>query len=217
MKLKHRIPMMFRALGWRIPDRLLDRDTRNMRRVAETLGPDNVVIDLGAHIGNAAIEFSMFAKRVYSFEPNPVVFTKLQSQTKRYKNISIYNRAMADRNGFIDLFFESGKNGNFFEGSTIMSGKTNVSYKNRISVETVDICEFVESLEHGPICIKMDIEGAEYVVLERLMDSGMIHRIDKVYVECHIDRIPNLTISKERVLEKARKLGVLEKIDLNWH
>lgn len=39
----------------------------------ETL-KDKVVLDIGANIGNHAIALSKIAKKVYAFEPNPVVF-----------------------------------------------------------------------------------------------------------------------------------------------
>jgi FkbM family methyltransferase len=188
-----------------------------MRRVAETLTSDDVVLDLGAHIGNASTEFAQYAGHVYAFEPNPVVYAKLVRQTRKYRNITTYNKAIFDENTFVDLFTEDGKRGNFFEGSTVMEGKSNVTYKNRTLVEAVDICDFISTLDKRPTCIKMDIEGAEYRILERLIDSGEIFKIEKIYVECHVDRVPGLVADKERIIEKAESLGVMNRIDLNWH
>ncbi len=36
-----------------------------MRRIAQEVGKNDVVIDLGAHVGNATVEFAQTAKHVY--------------------------------------------------------------------------------------------------------------------------------------------------------
>lgn len=62
----------------------------------------------------------------------------------------------------------------------------------------------------------MDIEGAEYIVLEALLNTGLLEKVRKIYVECHLDRIPELAEPKKRVLEKAAALGVFDKLDFTW-
>jgi len=91
--------------------------------MARLLTKDDVIIDLGAHIGNASIGFAHHAKEVYAFEPNNVVFAELKARTRPYRNIQIFNNAVSDKTGQMDLYFEDGKQARFYEGSTTISGK----------------------------------------------------------------------------------------------
>lgn len=216
MKPRTRLQMAIRRRGWRLPEFLIDSATRDMRDLANTMSPNDVVLDFGAHVGNATIEFAQRAKHVHAFEPNPETFGELQRQTARYTNVTLHNKIISDKAGVETLFFENVKRGKHFEGSTIMEGKTNVSYENRVDVEALDVSDFVKSLGEPVACVKMDIEGAEYRVLDRLLETGAIHDIGRLYVECHVDRIPGLAKAKEKTLEHAKAEGVLDKLDFDW-
>ncbi|MEO1561949.1 MAG: FkbM family methyltransferase [Pseudomonadota bacterium] len=216
MKPKRALRRFWMRAGIRLPEWLLDNELRAMRRMAEECAPDQVVIDLGAHVGKSAIEFAHVVREVHAFEPNPVNFAELQKQTGKYPNISIYPKAVAAQNGTTKLFFENAKPGRFYEGSTIVEGKSNVSYGKHFDVETMAIEDILQTIQSDNILIKMDIEGAEYIVLDALLASKHLDRIGKVYVECHVDRIPELKGPKEKVLAKAREIGFFDKIDFDW-
>jgi hypothetical protein len=62
----------------------------------------------------------------------------------------------------------------------------------------------------------MDIEGAEYLVLDALIASGRMHQVGKRFTECHVDRISALAEAKKRTLAAAKAAGALEKFDFNW-
>lgn len=216
MKLKSVIRQRLLQYGIRVPTLLLDIDTRAMRPLARRHSKDDVVLDLGAHVGKAAIEFSHYVQKVYAFEPNPLNFAELKNCTRNYSNIEISERAVSDETGTTRLYVEDAKPGRFYEGATIVSGKSNVSYKKHFDVETTSILDLLEEIDSDSIVIKMDIEGAEYIVLDALLCAKDLNKIRKVYVECHVDRIPELAEPKQRVLEKARALGVTDKLDFTW-
>ncbi|MEO0905810.1 MAG: FkbM family methyltransferase, partial [Pseudomonadota bacterium] len=128
MKPKHIIRNALMRLGVRLPEAFLEADMRGMRRMAQLFGKDDFVVDLGAHVGKSAIEFSHRVGQVYAFEPNPVNFAELERRTRRYQNIKTFQKAVSAENGKTQLFFEDAKPGRFYEGSTIVGGKSNVSY-----------------------------------------------------------------------------------------
>lgn len=97
-----------------------------------------------------------------------------------------------------------------------MERKTNLSYDKGVEVEVVDLAEFVHSLDTPVAVIKMDIEGAEYLVLDRLIESGAMERIGRIYAECHVDRIPGLAEHKARTLAAAQTAGQIDKLDFTW-
>lgn len=216
MSLRRYLRKRFRRAGIKLPEFLLDKDTEAMRRMARLLTKDDIVLDLGAHVGNAAIEFSHFARHVYSFEPNPFVFEELKAQTQRYDNITIFNKAISDTTGAAKLYFENAKKGRFYEGSTIVEGKSNVSYGQHYDVETISVNDVLDEIGAPVAVVKMDIEGAEYVVLDAMIASGRMDEIQKVYVECHADRIAGLAEAKKKTLAAAEAAGVLSKFDFTW-
>lgn len=216
MKPKRVLRRALMQLGVRVPDKLLDNDMRSMRRMAQIYTKSDVVIDLGSHVGKSAIEFSHCVKEVYAYEPNPINFAELSRRTRRYSNIKIFQQAISHENGRTTLYYEDAKPGRFYEGATIVSGKSNVSYTRHFDVETVSIVDLLTKIDSGSVIIKMDIEGAEYIVLDALLNTGLLEKVRKIYVECHLDRIPELAEPKRRVLEKAAALGVLGKLDFTW-
>ena len=56
---------------------------------------------------------------------------------------------------------------------------------NAVEVEVVDIISFIEDLDRDVRIIKMDIEGAEWEVMNRLIDHPVLSRIDCIFVETH--------------------------------
>lgn len=77
------------------------------------------------------------------------------------------------------LYFENVRPAKFYEGSTIVNGKTNVTYDKFHDVATVDICDVVDVINSNKIIIKMDIERAEYDVLGALINSSKCKRSKK--------------------------------------
>ncbi|MEM9798567.1 MAG: FkbM family methyltransferase [Pseudomonadota bacterium] len=205
-----------RARGIRVPDALLMKDEPFVRKVAGTLSSDDVVIDLGAHLGVASIEFAHEAAKVYAFEPHPEIFQRLQRAVAKYPKIEPVNAAVSDENGTAQLFFERPESGKIFDGSTLQTGKSNVSYENAFDVKTVRLADFVEGLGREVRLIKMDIEGAEYRVLADLIESPAIHKIGTVYVEDHCDRIPGLAEERAKVEARIAELGLQNRFDFTW-
>ena len=217
MGIRTELRNFLRPRGVRLPDRLLRDDEPFMRRVAQTLRPDDIVLDLGAHVGSASIEFSHECERVYAFEPHPELFKVLQKNTKRYRNIEPIEKAVSDTDGTAQLFFDqpNTKTG-YFEGSTLVEMKTNLTYENAFTVQTVALGAFIESLDRDIALIKMDVEGAEYKILSALIETPAIHRIRKIYVEDHCDRVQGLAEERKAMEARLVELDLKVDIDLTW-
>lgn len=84
--------------------------------MAKLIEKDDVVIDLGAHVGFASIEFALAGGQVYAFEPDPKNFCELRRNTRKYPKISIFEKAVSDTSGKAKLFFESPDPDKYFEG-----------------------------------------------------------------------------------------------------
>lgn len=58
---------------------------------------DKDVLDIGANIGNHSIFLSKIAKNIFSFEPNPLIYSLLKINTLPFKNIKIFNYGASDK------------------------------------------------------------------------------------------------------------------------
>jgi FkbM family methyltransferase len=59
-----------------------------------------------------------------------------------------------------------------------------------IEVQGLDIAEWIRNVagEEDFLVVKMDVEGAEYELLSKLMETGVICLVDELFLECHYNR-----------------------------
>lgn len=145
---------------------------------------DNVVVDLGANIGY----FTLLAARlvgkkgkVYAFEPEPKNYDYLIKNIKLndYENIVALQKAVSDKKGKTKLFicpYDTGHHTiNQHEGiEAYKQGRVIDDKKDFIEIETITLDEFFEGEEESIDFIKIDVEGAEMLVL-----SGMDRMLRK--------------------------------------
>lgn len=137
---------------------LYEKDTTALfKRIVK---PRMTVIDIGAHIGYYSRIFSKLAGRngaVFAFEPDPDNYKLLNINSKKLKNIKIFNEALSDKVGEI-AFYKSNNTG-------CHSIVTQNSIKEIIKVPTETLDEFTAKNKIQKIdLIKIDVEGGEPVV-----------------------------------------------------
>lgn len=129
------------------------------------LDPAMTFVDVGAQVGyfsTAAAALVGRAGAVHSFEPDPDCFSMLQRNARAYSWLRVYNSAVADFTGETSFYRspkldESGWGAMFDEGG----GRTRIN----VRVRTLDGWGAAEGIEKIDV-IKIDVEGAEYRVLE---------------------------------------------------
>ena len=129
----------------------------------------DVVIDIGANIGvysALALNSNDFQGRVYAFEPNLETFQILNSNLEKYKKNQLcvtFPKAMADIQGFIRIVNKEVPSAISIEHRSNLS--QNRELENQIEVTTLDT-EFHNLFgSEAKIFIKIDVEGAEPLVV----------------------------------------------------
>jgi len=148
----------------------------------------DVVVEVGGHIGVFTIYAASRAKKVYVFEPSPENFSLLSKNIKinYLKNVDARTSALSNKDGFKELSISEDEN----KGSNSFYLLNNGSEK--IKVKTESAAKFFSSIKSNIDLLKMDCEGAEYEILFSLSPK-IIRKIRKIAMEYHnIDEKRNI-------------------------
>lgn len=168
-----------------------------------------IYFDLGAYNGDTIKYF--LRKRnliqppsefeIHAFEPNPAFKDILRDTlTVMHKDWSLDARAIwtdnKDRQFAVD-------NTETPMGSTLMAGKTAIwDTMPHIKVPCLDFSDYLKSFKGNYIIVKMDIEGAEFPVLEKMLADGTINYVTQLWCEFHPNKVREYTTKDKRALVK---------------
>lgn len=156
--------------------------------ILENIRPNSNFLDAGANFGY----FSLLAATlidngyIYSIEANPFVFSILQENIILHKldNVLTYNYALSDgNNGELDFYWRNGANGN---GRSYDPSKHDTNAWMIHKVKTVSL-DFFSNKKID--LIKMDIEGAEFEVLQNSNIFFACNKQVKIILELHTQYI----------------------------
>ncbi len=182
------------------------------------LNRTDIAIDCGANVGDITEHLSKSGATVYAFEPNPHAYMVLQDRFSNKGNVHCFQKAVSDKNDTMKLYLHENSDKDevyWSTGSSLLVFKGNVLPDKYVGVEVVDICEFIENINHRVRILKLDIEGVECKVLKKLIYTGVIDKIDFVYVETHDDKIPELREETNAIRKLINERGI-SNIDLDW-
>jgi FkbM family methyltransferase len=134
--------------------------------ISPYLGQGGVVVDVGANLGFMSGIFSALTGpggRVHSFEPSPVVYSKLLEviEANNYKNVWSYNMGCGKEEGSLTLYSPSSSGGATLRPHAGLDGKT----QDRRTVRIVKLDDFLGPTLERLDFMKIDTEGYEDEVL----------------------------------------------------
>ncbi len=169
-----------------------------------------IFIDLG---GNKGQSIKLFLERypnakdfeIHTFEPNPILWDIL----KEFPAI-LHKEVAWIYDGEIDFYVAKRS-----EGSTVVRGKitAKVDYDNPKRFPCIDFGKWISQFKDDFILLKINIEGAEYPILEHMIKDGSIRYIDELYVQFHdIHKIEGITEKDTaRIMELLKDNGLKPK------
>lgn len=189
--------------------------------VCSALGPQSVCIDLGAHYGTITTRLAQTGAQVHAFEPDPHSFGVLSQACADYPNVTLHNAAVAVAEGEMQFFRTRDFAANAATastGSTLYDTAPGVDPESAMRVRVIDFPRFLGDLlaRHERIAfLKMDIEGAELEILEALVQTDMLERVNLTVVEPHGWRFPEWKPRFKALRRIARERPEL-RLMMNW-
>jgi FkbM family methyltransferase len=142
------------------------------------LDGDSVVVDVGAFAGAGAAQIhELYGCRVYAFEPNPTAFEHLAARFAEVPSVTplMYGLGPSDTT----LPLELDGPGSSLHGTVESSGRT-------VDVEIRDVVATFAELGLDRVdLIKINIEGAEYDLLDRMIDAGLVPKVRYLLIQFH--------------------------------
>jgi FkbM family methyltransferase len=139
--------------------------------------PRPVILDCGAHIGMSILFFKNLYPEasIVAFEPDTHNYelTKKNIENWKYKDVELVKKAVWINNGIIQF------NQLNDMGSSIVEGESNIG-GDVVSVECVRLKDY---LVNKVDFLKLDIEGAEFAVINDCMDK--LENVENLFIEYH--------------------------------
>ena len=160
---------------------------------------NDVVVDVGAHIGLFALYASQFCNngKIFCFEPIKKNYNLLLDNISlnNIKNIFPYNIAVTKKTSITKIFLNEDESGHSMY----------IKNKNFVEINSKSLSDiFVENNIKECDFLKLDCEGAEYEIIESL-SSDFLAKIKKMVIEYHMaDNNPELL---EKLIAKLKQFS----------
>ena len=183
-------------------------------------GESLVMIDGGVHQGVFSDLALFCGAEVHSFEPNRYLATFLRTLYQNNSNFHFYESAIATENTTLS-FLDCGDDCVDSAGGGIVhfggEFETLVKQSSHYEVSAIDFPQFLKELQAKSRVnfIKLDIEGAEFEVLNALLDQGLLADVEYVMVETHERIFENPAAKITALTNKIQEKG-LRNIYLDW-
>lgn len=192
----------------------------------------NIVLDCGTHEAQGLCELaSNFPKQceIYCFEPNPSIdldeeAIKVLATTAgiEFSSLTLHKKAIWISNEGVKF----ASIGGFPRGTQNLRGQAssiaNISNHNRIkedltnvtNIPSVDLVYFIRLLNldtEDKLYIKMDIEGAEFEVISKLLEATDVHKnISHMWIEWH-QRYFDVSVYqplRDKLVDSLKSVGI---------
>ena len=179
----------------------------------------DIIIDGGANVGGITSKCVRTGATVHAFEPNPVCYDILRRRFSLLPNVHVHQLGLMDKNCTLTFSTPVAHNGYNAIEATVAGSFVAEAFDADVKqerIECIDVYEFVESLDRPVALFKLDIEGAEVAVINRLVDTGAVERIKMAVVETHERFSPELALQTDELRERLKSKGLADRFRLDW-
>lgn len=178
-------------------------ENRQLLHQAE-LNESSTVLDIGAYDGEWSTQImDLYNPTVYAFEPNPSVYVTLSNATACYSKLIPLAYGLGSETTKTKISMKGmGSSTYDHEGRD-----NNVDWKE-IEIKSID--DAWKELELDDVdLVKINIEGSEFPLLERMIKTNLIPSVKCFMIQFH-EWHPNAYSRRRRIRKELRKTHNLE-------
>ena len=170
-----------------------DRGDQTLR-LDYDLAPGSLVLDAGGYRGNFAADvFCKFGCRIEVFEPVGPFADGVEDRFAQNPLVTVHRFGLGGESRRDSILVDEG-------ASSAVLTPVGVEAE-REEIEIRDVVEVMDSLDRDEIdLLKINIEGGEYELLERLLSTGRASRIHHLQIQFH-PRVPDAEPRRRAIQE----------------
>lgn len=170
-----------------------DHGNETLRLDYDGLNQDSLVLDLGGYRGQWASDiFAKYLSNIHVFEPIPVYADLIERRFKKNDKIHVHRFGLSNRSAVIPITVKE-------------DASSHIRAARGLPVQVIDIVDCLKELEIEEVdLIKINIEGAEYDLLDRLLEANLIRRFKNIQIQFH-DFVNNASERMRAIQEHLAK------------
>jgi FkbM family methyltransferase len=162
---------------------------RAFEAAIDALGPDDICLDLGANVGVFTARMAETGAQVHAFEPDSAPYEALEKRVAGMDNVVLHNAAIGVQDGTAVLNrakrYDKEPLRKSVGSSVVRTGRRWMDSTFSETVKVIGLFDYLDQLERPASVVKMDIEGAEWPILEAMHQGRGLDRFDMLFVETH--------------------------------
>lgn len=162
-----------------------------------------VLLDIGAHLGetlSVALDPRWAFDEIHCFEPAPSCWPELERLAD--DRVTVHRFGLWDRDATLRLYNPG------TIGASVHTGKDPALDSAEIEVRDAGrwFADNVSPDDH--VIAKINCEGAEVEILERLLDTGELAKVDELLIHFDVRKIAGLEGAEARLRDRLDRSGV---------
>jgi len=186
-------------------------------RALSNLNKGSYVIDCGANVGEFTKLFLEKGFFVDAFEPDPIAIDELKKKCKNNKNLNLFQSAVGLKDNTQKLFryrkFDE-SDPYSTQGSSLLDYRSGTN-KPFVEIKVIDFINHIKKKKKDISLLKMDIEGSEIEILNKIIDLNIHDKIKYIFVETHERFSHKLGLETAKLKLRIKNLNI-NNINLDW-
>ena len=186
-------------------------------RALSNLNEGSYVIDCGANVGEFTKLFLEKGFFVDAFEPDPIAINELKKKCKNNKNLNLFQSAVGLKDNTQKLFRYRKFDENdpySTQGSSLLDYRSGTN-KPFVEIKVIDFTNHINKQKKDISLVKMDIEGSEIEILNKIIDLNIHDKIKYIFVETHERFSHKLGLETAKLKLRIKNLNI-NNINLDW-
>ena len=169
------------------------------------LGRDSIVVEVGAHIGDWCVKmYNRFNCKILAYEPVNEYYIQLKKNISQFENIESYNFGLGRINEKIRIKRRGVQ-------TTILN--QHEDFDDIIEIKDIASLKGLNNISID--LMNINIEGGEYDLLNRLIETKILHNIYNIQIQFH-EWLPSIGESKVLRNNIHNKLKETHKLDYSY-